>query len=411
MTAVNYGSIKVTDIYRGKTHIWSYSPLAEVFAIGGVLENWIIEGISALTGGLGGVADSVIYDGLGNLVNGIGTAIGNIVKFIPNPKNIASTIVNLAENPKLTIGVMIAQIPEDLSAFDEAICAQLNTIPTSIQDIWNGVASGLTGFLVDLENNIYATLGGIIATLADILSGNIHPLKTIVQMVGTNTITTDLATVLGILADQTTGAISNAINFITDATGTVAGWLTCGGFQQFESDVIDAIQFPIGALNNLGRMLVPNGLVSLPVQSSMARSTAAMPADDGYLETSIGSIGTPGFVTQLFRRWDSTGAALSGVGLDLRSSLISIVRRAAGDTQIVAPSIGSYINGDVLRLQQVGDTHTLFKNGSEIGQWVDNASSAVIGAANRSVAMAMEASQTLLGPTNYSPSLNYVVAA
>lgn len=398
--------MKITDIYQGRTKLWSSAPLGEVFSVLGVLDNWIIDGVDAIEAGLSGVESVIVSDGLGNLVNGIGTSIGNIVAFVPNPANIAATLTNLANNPQLTIGVLIAQIPSDLSALDEAICAQLETLPTSFHDLLNGIAHGLTGFLNGLP-----TLGGIISTIEGILDGDIHPLTTITSLIGMNTVTTQFAQVMGILADQATGALSDSINYVTDATGAVVGWVTCGGFWDIEANLLSDIQYPIGVVGNVARMLLPSGLVSLPLQTSYARTPITAVSDDGILEILVSSVGSPGFVTQVFRRWDNSGAAGSGTGIDLRSSLVSIVARIDSVDTLVAPAIGTYTVGDVLHLVQTGNIHTVYKNGRQLGQWIDSELTAAVGVANRSVAMAMQASKTLLGPVNHSPTLAYVLAA
>jgi hypothetical protein len=199
----------------------------------------------------------------------------------------------------------------------------------------------------------------------------------------------------------------------------VVGLLTCGAYQPGSTGSTTPIHYLIGGAGDavsgvgsgLASMLMPSGLVALPTQTGYTRHATQTSTADGYVETSPGTIGSSGYITQVFRRYDNTGNAASGVGIDMRDSIVSIVGRVGSVNTLVAPALGAYRPGDNLRLVQAGNTHTLLKNGLALGQFVDTPGTYPSGAGNRSVGMSMQCAQQQLGPSCFSPALRYVRAA
>jgi hypothetical protein len=407
ISSIYFGAAPITDIYFGKQLVWS-PPINTVFSLFGELFDWFIDLVDAIETGLSGVSGNILAIG-NTLYNGIGTVIGQVVSFIPNTTSLGTAISGLTSGTT-SLGALIAQIPDDL---DTDVCAAISDASGDLQSILSGIASGLTGFINGLPS-----IGGIVTTLEDILSGNTeNPLSTITSIVGTNSLSTALGQALGVLANDT-GGLSNPANFITNSTGTVAGLLTCGEYQPSGSSA-GPLSFPIvsggdvltGIPSGLATILMPTGLVSLPTQTSFARHQTQTATADGFVETSPGTVGDPGYVTQVFRRYDNSGSAASGVGIDMRSSILSIVGRVGSVDTLVAPALGSFKAGDNIRLVQSGTTHTLWKNGLALGQFVDTPGTYPSGAGNRSVGMTMQCAQLQQGPSRYSPALRYVRAA
>ncbi|WNM74930.1 glycosyl hydrolase [Gordonia phage MossRose] len=164
-------------------------------------------------------------------------------------------------------------------------------------------------------------------------------------------------------------------------------------------------------LNNYARLNIPDGLISLSLQTSRWRYTAAvMPSDNGRIETRVAVKGDNGWdrITQLFG-WLSTDFA-SGVGIRLDGSIPSIVRRVSG-TETVMASGTTYNAGDVLQLRKNGTVYSLYRNGTFVVQWNDSGNTAVTGAGNRSLGVVFTGTKDTLGPRRFSAALDYVAAA
>jgi hypothetical protein len=404
ISSMYFGAAPITDVYYGKQLVWA-PPINTVFSLFGLLYEWFIDIVDAIETGLSGVSGDIAAIGQ-TLYNGIGTIIGQVVSFIPNTTALGTSISGLTSGTT-NVGALIAQIPSDL---ETDVCAAISDGSSDLQAILNGLATGLTGFINDLPS-----IGGIVSTLESILSGGGgNPLSTITSIVGTNSLSTALGQALGVLANDA-GGLNNPANFITNSTGTVTGLLTCGQYQPSGSSA-GPLQFPIvsggdpitGIPSGLATIMMPTGLVSLPTQTSFARHQTQTVSANGYVETSPGTVGDPGYVTQVFRRYDNSGGGASGVGIDMRSSILSIVGRVGSVDTLVAPALGSFKAGDNIRLVQSGSVHTLWKNGLALGSFTDTPGTYPSGAGNRSVGMTMQCAQQQQGPSRYSPALRYV---
>jgi hypothetical protein len=397
LTAVYSGPIEVQKIYNGSTLLWSApAAVGEIFTELGILENWIIDGLGAIAPGLGGTTVPLVFDGIDHLVTGLGEVVGAITIFIPGLAGIQQALFGTS-TAGTNLGVLASPIPTTL---ESTVCAGLSLAQSTVESILNNIATGITGFL-----NGIPIVGGIIEDIETILGGG---LSGITSLIGLNGVTSPLAQAIGLIANDVTGLLSNPVNFITDALGNVVAYLTCGQYTTTDPTTTD-IQFPIGVVGNMALPLMPQGLVALPTQTSFARYNGLSAADNGWVATSPTTVGAPGLVTQVFRRWDNSGSAASGVGIDLRSSVVSIVRRVDNANTLVAPALGNFTPGDTLVLSQYGDTHTMIRNGVPIGQWVDNTGTALMGAENRSIAMTQQFGQQRLGPSQYSAGLSYVI--
>jgi hypothetical protein len=178
------------------------------------------------------------------------------------------------------------------------------------------------------------------------------------------------------------------------------------------NDYTSSVYVP-GIAQNTARMNMPDGLIFVLGQSAWTRYTAATtPGDDGYLEVKMATIGSAydggNWVSQAYRRL-SNGASSDGVGFHLYASTVSIVRRVAGvDTVMVA--CGSFLAGDVLRLQQTGNVHTCLVNGVVRNSWNDSGATAQKGAGFRSMGMRFDGGKDFLGPRQFSPAFDYILA-
>ena len=365
VTAVKYGSLDIQQIKLGNTLYWSKAKIRDPFDIEGTLERWINE---LLSGDLG----ALCLDVTGTFVDGLGNAIGTVVAFVEGGVN--------------GLGTLVADTGQ---AIGDVYCG-----------IWGGSAApdGLIGLI-----NGIPIIGG---ALADWLTGSID----IDSIIGSIPLVNNLAQMIGLIP-TVEGNLLDPINYVINAAGEVVGVLTCGEFRPTGSTAFEGVCFMIGVIGNAAKMLIPDGLLSLNKQISHMRHPDTLDFDDGYLETQIAEAGSPGYVTQVFRRYSNNGSGDNGVGLWLESSELSLVRRVGGTPVKVLDSVTSFSPGDTIRLDQVGNTHTLTRNGIEVGEWVDSGATAASGASNRSVAMWMEAAKELSGSRLFSPSLNYVEAA
>lgn len=171
--------------------------------------------------------------------------------------------------------------------------------------------------------------------------------------------------------------------------------------------------YKAGVVNQQCRLALPDGLLSEALLTSRQRYTAATADDDdAYLEFRVGSQGSGPSITgdlcktSVFYRL-SNAAFTHGVGVQLDSSTLRIVRRVANAETVMA-TCGSFAAGDIIRLTPSGNLHTLRRNGGFAGEWNDSAATAAKGSGNRSLGVAVMASKDLLGPRRFGPSIDYV---
>ena len=359
------GAVPVRQIYRGNTLVWQRTPVRDGFDWDGWLQGWINEVCS------GEDLGDLISDGLGMIVDGLGNVVGNTVAYVEGGAN--------------NLGKLVA------------------TTGTSLVDAYCGVWGGNSppGGLIGLVNGI-PIIGGI---LADWLSGTLD----IDSIIGELPIVGDIARQIGLIPDDL-GNLLDPLNYVIDAAGDVVGTITCGRYKNIGGGTLEGICYVIGVVNQAARVMVPDGLLALDRVTSRVRHPNLLPADDGWLEFQVAEAGSPGFATQEYRRYANDGTGDRGVGVDLRDNRASIVRRVGGVETVVAPDLGTFGPGSNLRLDQLGNVHTLYRDGIELGEWIDSTGTAATGAANRSVALVMNGAKELLGQRRFSPSLNYIEA-
>jgi hypothetical protein len=368
--ALYRGTIPIREVRRGTALVWSRSAIHDGFDWDGFLRDWINELCS------GGDPGQLISDGLGGIIDGLDNEIGQVVAHVEGGIN--------------SLGKLVATGSDTLI---DAYCSA-----------WGGSAppDGLVGLINGIPL-IGSTLGD---WLSDFLKGNVD----ITSLIGTIPVVGELGKMIGLLPDQL-GQLLDPLNYIVDTLGNVVGTLTCGQFQGISSSILENVCYVIGVVGQSARMLIPDGLMSLNKQISRYRHPTLLGSDDGWLEVQLSSIGSPGFATQAFRRYVNNGTGASGVGIDVRDSAASIVRRVGSVDTLVAPALGGVGPGSVLRLDQAGNVHTLLRDGEPLGSWTDGTGTAPLGAAYRSVAMAMQAAKEFGGTRLFSPSFNYLDAA
>jgi hypothetical protein len=241
--------------------------------------------------------------------------------------------------------------------------------------------------------------------LGDLLGDWLGGTLDIDSIIGQVPILGDLAKQIGLIPDDL-GNLLDPINYVIDEAGNVVGTLTCGRFKNIGGSLLEQVCYVIGVQNQSARMLIPDGLMSLDPRLSRFRHPVQTLGDDGWLEIEVAEAGAPGFATQVFRRYANDGTGARGVGMELKDSMVSLVRRVGGNDAIVKPALGSFGPGSRIRLAQVGDTHTLFRDGIQLGEpWEDLGATAAKGALNRSVAMVMAGAKEFQGGRRFSPSL------
>lgn len=389
---IRIGAEPVIMAYYGSNKLWTNpSVIADDFNLLGFLWTWINQFVNdagaGLSNGLSGI-ENLFSDGLGGIVDAGGNLVGTVAKFLP-------TIDTSSGNP----GIILSQIPSEIAT---SICADLNTIGGDLSSIGKG---GLIGLINGLP-----VIGGALQWVESLFSSG-NPLETIKNLVGGIPVVGDLATLIGVVGDEADGVLADPLNFVVDDLGNVLGTLSCGLFQPSAngSDTQNVL-YPIGVVGGVAKMLIPDGLVSLSTQTSTMRNQNATVGDNGWVQATVASQGDIGYFTQIWRRWTTAGTtganATSGVGIDLRDGIASIVRRVNGVDTIVAPGLSAFTAGDVVHLNQAGNTHTLYINGQLAGQpWVDSGGTAHVGNLYRAVAMTMQGGQDLNGPRRFSPSL------
>lgn len=165
--------------------------------------------------------------------------------------------------------------------------------------------------------------------------------------------------------------------------------------------------YSIGSEFGLCRLLLPDNAIWIFAQTAHARYTAAQHQADGYAEWVIGNPGSGGFATTVWRRASNASGRAAGVGVQMLSSSLQIVRRVGGvETEVRA--CGQFQGGDRMRLTQVGNLHTVHRNGRFVGEWDDTGATAANTFAERTLAMTMTATKDLFGPRRFSPSIDWI---
>jgi hypothetical protein len=377
VTNIYLGSTPVKEVRLGSTLVWSR-------AAGGVFEDcgflnpgqWINETIG------GGV--EYISDGVNGIVDTAFDYYADIVAFLPNALGALAGV----DVPGSLLGV---NAPDP----DEGICGVLS----SVGGLTDGdVQDGILGFIngIPIIGGFLPSVGGLPTTLDDINT-----------LVGTIPIVGQLGRLLGLIPNED-GTFEDPVNMIVDAVGNVLGFITCGSITA--ETVETALGFVIGGICNQSRLLIPDGLLSLDLTTARTRLSDVFSGDDGWIRTQVGSLGSYGMATDVFRRFSNDGSGGSGVGYRLQDSVLSIIRRV-GSTTTIMEDAGSYAAGDMIWMEQVGDVHTLFRNGIEVAEWDDVGNTASQGAGFRSAAMIMSGAKELLGPRQFSPGLISLEAA
>lgn len=176
-------------------------------------------------------------------------------------------------------------------------------------------------------------------------------------------------------------------------------------------------EYHLGIDSGSARVKIPEGLFGgyFTLCSSLMRFTVGVaPSDDGYIEcvpSSLGSGksgGSPnGYATDVYRRLYNADFT-HGVGIRMMAGRLAIIRRVSGaDTEMA--QCGSFQPGDVLRLDQANNTHTLYRNGGRVGLWSDSGATASKGSSFRSMGIRADGAKDLAGPRRFSPALDYVV--
>lgn len=359
------GTQRYRKIYDGTALVWSDTAIHDGFDWDGWLQGWINELCAADDLG------ELISDGYGMIVDGLGNVVGSTVAYVQDGLN--------------ETGKLVAQAGTSLV---DAYCGA-----------WGGTAppDGLIG----LVNGI-PIIGGV---FADWLEGAID----IESIIGNLPVIGAIAKQIGLLPDSA-GHLLDPLNYVIDELGNVVGTLTCGKYTNIGGGIGEDICYVIGIVEQAARLLVPDGLMSLDQRASRVRHPTVLTTDDGWVEVQVANSGSPGFSTQVFRRYANDGSGARGVGIDMTDNAASIVRRVAGAEVMVAPNLARFTEGDTLNLTQAGNLHTLLLNGTDVGAWNDSGATAASGPSNRSVGMVMEGAKEFLGSRRFSPALNYLDA-
>lgn len=380
-----HGLTPITKVYRGNALIWSATTVRDPFDC--LQEqnpvDCLLDWINELCTDPGGLR---FFDPLGDLRDGLGNAVGRVTSFVQEGYGRVGTLVSGANMglAEAYCGLFGGSAPPD------GLLGLINGIP-----VFGPIVSGGIHALIDLLNSIFG-VGG-------------DPTEAITSIIGNVPVIGDVAKMIGLVPGED-GLIKPALNFVTDAVGDVLGTITCGEYTG-AGGIGEGICFVIGVIGNAARMIIPDGLMSLDPQTSRLRHSIPLTSDDGFIETEVAELGSPGMATQLFRRYANDGTGARGVGMHLENSTVSIVRKVGGVEQIVTPGgAGAFGPKSRLRLVQAGNVHTLLRDGDILESWDDATGTAASGALNRSVAMTMQGAKELLGSRKFSPTLSYVEA-
>lgn len=377
ITNVHLGATPLSAIYLGSTPVWNRAGLMYApFDIIGALIGWIRELF-----GYTWFSDGLVY-----IVTEANDIVGTIVSFVQGTGQFLGSLVN-----------------HGAQSVEEAICGGIAAVGAGIQTL-NGAVNNLEQGIIGFINGLPVVAGQILQVLQNL------PAE-ITSLIGTMPVVGSVGQAVGLVPDAH-GVLGDAKNYVTDLSGNVIGYLSCGKYTSV-ADVSQQIGFVIGGIGNSARMLIPDGLVNLDTQTGQVRfdgGTSA--ANDGFVEAQVAAGGDPGYITQLFRRYSNDGSGDNGVGMRLVDSTVSLVRRAGGpDTDAVVSDTVPFIPGDVLRVDQAGDVHTLIRNGETTVSFDDTGHTAAMSADNLSIGMTMQGAKEMLGPRLFSPALSYMLAS
>lgn len=390
VSGIYRGANPVNSIYRGGSLIWTGAPIFDGFDNSGWLNNWINELLS-------GDPAALVSDHLGQLWDGLNNFVGSVVAFVQGGTN--------------QLGQLVTHTG---TALVDAYCAAWGGTapatgggPGTPLGIGGGGTTPVPSGLLGLINGIPLIGPYINSALSQVINLVTHP-SDIFSLIGTIPVIGNLASAIGLIPDQITGVISAPLNFIIDKLGAVLGTLTCGAYTPTAAMVSEDIQYVIGMINQRARMLIPSGVLSLNTQTSRYRWPTPLTNDDGFVEVRLADAGNgPGMMTEVFRRYSDSGFH-QGTGMYFIDGTVGIVHRASDADSLVSGGVASAGGGDRFRLVQAGSTHTLFKNGQNIGS---ASGIAAPGAGSRSVGMLMQGGKEHLGPVQNSASLDYLEAA
>lgn len=165
----------------------------------------------------------------------------------------------------------------------------------------------------------------------------------------------------------------------------------------------------LGVESGRARMGMPDGLIGQVLQTDTVRWLPnTTNGDDGYVEVQVGTRGASDS-TMLSVAWRrcAESSPTHGVGISFQSAGVGIMRRVSGTNTRMA-LCGAFADGDILRLNQAGNVHTLFNNGTDVGVWNDSGATASKGSGFRRMAMTMTADKLFLGPRRFSTSFEYI---
>lgn len=374
------GAIPIREQRRGSQLIWTAAPIFDGFDNDGWLTHWLNELYSADPAAL-------ISDQWGQLIDGLNNIVGSTVAFVQGGVNQIGNLVTYAGSAAVSAycgawggtappGGGIAPTPDGLLGLINGIPLIGPFITTALTTIINGIAA--------LENGVTHLIGQI-------------------PVVGNQ-----LATAIGLIPSEVTGVLAPPINYVIDQLGAVIGTLTCGAFRPTGEALDEQVAYIIGIIGGRARMIIADGLMSLDTRTSRFRWPTPLTNDDGFLEVRLADAGSPGMMTQVFRRYSDSGYH-NGVGMQFNDSQVSIVQRLGNGDTLVAPNAASAGGGDRFRLDQVGTEHVLTKNGRTVADIT--LGGAASGAGNMSVGMLMQGGKELLGQRRFSPALDYLEAA
>lgn len=189
-----------------------------------------------------------------------------------------------------------------------------------------------------------------------------------------------------------------------DQIGLGTDWTDYGGVSPYLASIS----------SGYARINIPDDLPFLGLQEDRVRYNAAQVAgDDGHIRVKIATMGDgTGFFaarSQAFRRL-SNAAYSHGVGIELSNSQLSIVRRV-GSVDTPMANCGTYQPGDEADLVQLGNVHTMLRNGNDVGAWNDSGATASKGSGFRSIGLMFSGGKDFFGPRRLSPAFDYVEAA
>lgn len=180
------------------------------------------------------------------------------------------------------------------------------------------------------------------------------------------------------------------------------------------TDLGPAVTPSIGSVTNrMARLNLSDELETLALQTSRwVYNAAVSPADDGWLETLPMSAGDYGLPTVVWRRANAT--LTHGVGIWMQRQQCAIVSRIAS-VEVIRTSLLDFQPGNILRMTQAGNVHTLTVRGITTAAWDDTGALAASGPTYRSMGMSLSGSKissTKGGETyflrNFSPAVDYV---